>query len=901
MKLISLYIDNFGKLSDYSFDFSQTLNSLYEENGWGKTTLTVFIKSMLYGLSRSERTIYSPWKNVSSFGGYLILEANGRNYRIERQFSTAKPSLDIQRIYDLQSGLPIDKFGNNIGEAILNLNEASFERSVFIPQKVLSDGFNSDIEAKLANLIGGTDDSQTFEEALEILSAKAKELKLNSKKGLIVDKKVELAQIEDEIEEVNKRMEGLPILQNQIDQINDEIHILGNEKKNINNRILQFTKSQDKRAKLEVVAKYEEDIKYTKKLLDENNQVFNGHNISQEEVLLYRSKNKELQNLRTQYEVRKANDRASMKIEKLEKDLNLTEIPDEETLDHITDQIMKHSNIKSVIQAHDTSVKERKKPKLGIALAIVSSILIITGVALFMIGFFLKENQQGFEIAGIAISIVAILGYIGSLAAFLVNNSHNNALAVGGQVKSYDYEKIHLEEELREFFARYHLYSSDFTNNMFIVRANIQRYKDAQADFDDLSRENKELENKIKEYENSIQHFLGQFNSSPTAVTTEEKIGELNTHLRKKNEIEDQLKEKVNLLKSFIQDNQLDVIDDSNFSIEEENQKMSDIDLKIDELNSQKTTLLNKFSEYENEIAMLDEYISEKETVEVDIRIMEEDYRLLNLSMDYLAHSQKSLLEKYVSPMKESVNKYISLLLKDTEDYSIDVNFNFQFMTEGGLKGIDSYSMGYQNIISLCMRLALIDCLYPQEKPFIILDDPFVNFDDEKLELCKALIRTISKQYQIVYFACHKSREIFVEGKKTKTPQDPIQRPIFQKPASIRTSVNEMLGEEAVKEAPNKPISVSRPRKMSYEDELLEDLTKVNPEDVKPTPVRPSIRKIDATQSQSKNEGLGPLSGRSDAKPQKTIVIKKNQAKEEPKDEPAKSEPVKPRTIKINK
>ena len=79
MKLISLYIDNFGKLSDYSFDFSKTLNSLYEENGWGKTTLTVFIKSMLYGLNRTERSLYAPWKNVSSFGGYLILEANGRN------------------------------------------------------------------------------------------------------------------------------------------------------------------------------------------------------------------------------------------------------------------------------------------------------------------------------------------------------------------------------------------------------------------------------------------------------------------------------------------------------------------------------------------------------------------------------------------------------------------------------------------------------------------------------------------------------------------------------------------------------------------------------------------------------------------------------------------------------
>lgn len=884
MKLISLYIDNFGKLSDYSFDFSRTLNSLYEENGWGKTTLTVFIKSMLYGLNRTERSLYAPWKNVSTFGGYLILEANGRNYRIERQFSTSKSTLDTQRVYDLQSGLPIDKFSPNIGEAILNLNEASFERSVFIPQKDLNEGFNSDIEAKLANLIGGTDDSQSFEDAIEILSKKAKELKLNSKKGLIVDKKMELAQIEDEIEEVNKRMEGLPILQNQISQINEEIHILNDEKKNINNRILNFTKSQDKRAKLEVVAKYEEDIKYTKKLLEDNNLVFNGHDVTQEEVLEYRSKNKELQSLRTQYEVKKSNNRASMKIEKLEKDLNLTEIPDEETLDHITDQIMKYNNIKSVIQAHDTSVKERKKPKLGIALTIVSSVLIIVGVALFIVGFFIKENQQGFSIAGIAISILAILGYIGALAAFLVNNSQNNALAVGGQVKSYDYEKIHLEEELREFFARYHLYSSNFTNNMFIVRANIQRYKDAQDDFNDISRENKDLENRIKELENAIQHFLGQFNSSATAVTTEEKIGELNTHLRKKKEIEDQLSEKVSLLKTFISMNQLDVIDDANFSIEEENQKIADIDLKIDALNGEKTTLLNKCAEYENEIAMLDEYNSERENVEIDIRIMEEEYRLLNLSMDYLTHSQNSLLEKYVKPMKDSVNKYISLLLKDTEDYSIDVNFNFQFMTEGGLKGIDSYSRGYQNIISLCIRLALIDCLYPQEKPFIILDDPFVNFDDEKLELCKALIRTISKQYQIVYFACHKSREIYVKAEDKKTIPDAVTKPIFQKPTPIRASVKEMLGEDALKDEPKKPISVERPKRLSIEDELIDDLTRVNPQDVRPA----QVRKIDAT-TIKKDAPQAPQ-----AKSQKTIVIKRQESEaEEPK--------VKPRTIKINK
>jgi uncharacterized protein YhaN len=58
------------------------------------------------------------------------------------------------------------------------------------------------------------------------------------------------------------------------------------------------------------------------------------------------------------------------------------------------------------------------------------------------------------------------------------------------------------------------------------------------------------------------------------------------------------------------------------------------------------------------------------------------------------------------------------------------------------------------------MRLALIDCLYPDEKPFVVLDDPFVNYDDEKMDLCKKLIKEVSKKYQVVYFTCHESRKI---------------------------------------------------------------------------------------------------------------------------------------------
>ena len=57
MKLLRLEIQNFGKFSGYTQDLTGGLNTLCEENGWGKSTLAVFIKAMLYGLPATRKTL----------------------------------------------------------------------------------------------------------------------------------------------------------------------------------------------------------------------------------------------------------------------------------------------------------------------------------------------------------------------------------------------------------------------------------------------------------------------------------------------------------------------------------------------------------------------------------------------------------------------------------------------------------------------------------------------------------------------------------------------------------------------------------------------------------------------------------------------------------------------------
>jgi len=758
MKIISLYIESFGKLSDYLFEFSPKMNSVYEENGWGKTTMSVFIKTMLYGFSnKAERERYTPWNNKNSFGGTMIIEVKGNKYRIDRRFDPKKASADTLNIYDLKTNLEVSDLGMDIGEKLLNLNVDSFERSVFIPQKELEEGFGSDIEAKLANLIGGTNDSQSFDSAIEILDTKAKLLRLNSKKGLILDKKRELAEIQNEIAECNNKMTGIYDIEKQIDGINNEISDLNDKKKKINEKIIRYTKEQDKKSKVAVAKNYLENIEATKETLRKNNEVFNNISVTPEDVLTIRTKNKELISLKYAYDLKLNEGKSDEKIDELKTTLGFKDnLPTDEEIAITNKRIQKYQNIKGIINAH-TSEPVKKKPIASIILIILSSIILLAGGALLILGLNGEKQNDLFMMIGIISMGGSMFGFFLGIILLVINSNHNQSTSYT-KVKNYDFELREIEGQIRDFFGKFHLYSSDFSNNLFTVRSNLQRYNEALAENSNKKEEILKLEKKINEYDKIIQDFLARFKT--TAPTTEEKIGELNTHLRRKLEIENNLAIKENNYKQYIQIHGLANISEEAEDIDSLNALVNEIDNKINDLNRILTIKSNRVVEFETDISKLDELSEKEEELSNEIRLLEHELEILNITETYLKKAQTSLLEKYVKPMKDSVDKYVSLLLKNNKDYSIDVNFKFQFITKNGLKGLDQYSRGYQTIITLCMRLALIECLYPNEKPFVVFDDPFVNFDDEKLELCKNLMSDISNHYQIIYFTCHDSRVI---------------------------------------------------------------------------------------------------------------------------------------------
>ena len=101
MRLLSLYINGFGKFKNKELKFSEKMNIVYGYNEAGKSTIFMFIKAMFYGLERAKGrasksdtwTKFKPWGNGDIYGGSLRFSYRDKDYRIERDFKKCRYTL----------------------------------------------------------------------------------------------------------------------------------------------------------------------------------------------------------------------------------------------------------------------------------------------------------------------------------------------------------------------------------------------------------------------------------------------------------------------------------------------------------------------------------------------------------------------------------------------------------------------------------------------------------------------------------------------------------------------------------------------------------------------------------------------------------------------------------------
>jgi uncharacterized protein YhaN len=214
MRISKCYIAGFGRLKDFKYEFKDGFNIILEENGWGKTTFSIFLKSMFYGMEYSpnkkktltERRHYMPWDG-GVYGGSLEFYTEKGGYRIERTFGRSDKE-DEFKLIKLETGRESDDYSDPIGEELFGVDRESFEKSIFIAQSSMKTGITDRINTKVGNLSETKDDIDVFEAAGERIEDTKK---IYTRSGRINPGK--LVEIRDRIKEGRKNAEEIPALE----------------------------------------------------------------------------------------------------------------------------------------------------------------------------------------------------------------------------------------------------------------------------------------------------------------------------------------------------------------------------------------------------------------------------------------------------------------------------------------------------------------------------------------------------------------------------------------------------------------------------------------------------------------------------------------------------------------
>lgn len=182
----------FGNLERRSLIFSPGLNIIESPNESGKSTLTAFLRTMLYGLSTRDRGAladknrYLPWSG-SPMQGTLELSAEDFG-DITLRRDTARANSPMGRFSVTYAGTGDEVAGlgaADCGETLLGVPREVYERSAFIRQSSLAIDSDAELERRIAALITTGEEGVSYSEAAAALKKQLNARRSNSRNGQI--------------------------------------------------------------------------------------------------------------------------------------------------------------------------------------------------------------------------------------------------------------------------------------------------------------------------------------------------------------------------------------------------------------------------------------------------------------------------------------------------------------------------------------------------------------------------------------------------------------------------------------------------------------------------------------------------------------------------------------------
>lgn len=122
-----------------------------------------------------------------------------------------------------------------------------------------------------------------------------------------------------------------------------------------------------------------------------------------------------------------------------------------------------------------------------------------------------------------------------------------------------------------------------------------------------------------------------------------------------------------------------------------------------------------------------------------------------------LTQAKENLSGGYLPKLKTRVSQLVDFVTNGQYEVSLDGKFAIRIRENGQTKQLSCFSRGVREIVLLCFRLALSELLYDGAVPLVVVDDAFVNYDEDNFVRATALLKELATKCgtQVIYFTCH--------------------------------------------------------------------------------------------------------------------------------------------------
>ena len=872
MRLISCHIENFGKLHDLDLSFSDGLNVICRENGWGKSTLAAFIKALLYGLDggkkrdldENERKRFYPWQG-GVFGGRLDFAIGEKRYSVTRTFGDS-PTKDTFELRDSVTNLISQDYSEHLGDELFKLNSASFYRSIFIGQNDCQTSSTDEIHAKIGNLADNTGDLNSYESADKRLKSQINALSPKLKSGLLFKLSAEIAELRRKVAEGNKLSEDIVECENKIAEAEKQKKATTAEISDLETKQKQAIRTQELISLRSEWDRLKKSCEVSKKALDTVNvkfssgipdedavksnihmsvemksaeslmhsyrlseheecrftqlkDVFEKEVPSSDDFERYFNLEKELRRVRDKYNMLGLTDEEQDRFILLSETFaNDTMTPSELSAKWSECEGLKNSigSKRAAYAAIAASVRKTRSAakRRSFFLTATGSAVILTALALF--AYYSDVRVLIGAIAGIVFLAAGIFSYTLMLGIILKKTpdellqlrteiawDERIIIETDALVENYlskhgmsfdetgvplmleelceekrDFEILRKKNDTAETYRR----ENNFTALNESIGAFLEKYK-IQPDCDRLSDQIHELKEATAEYEllsdkqrqfetaqqvyhsdkEAIRQFLDNFGIRYD-LDVYEALERLRNDLAERSRLSAlhsaasgelasfEQSHDISALKSLDNENipSLESISDAIRGCSETMEGLNDL---IHTLRQSREELYKHYAVWESECSTLRE---KTETLASE----KSKYERLLLTRELLRRAKENMVARYVEPIYNAFRRYhrtVTGILPD--NYHIDADVNLTVEELGQQREVKSLSTGFRDLAGICLRLGLADAMYCDEKPMLILDDPFTNLDDDKAAASKKLLQVVSESYQVIYFTCSKTRK----------------------------------------------------------------------------------------------------------------------------------------------